>query len=302
MSAVSRWILFRFAAAALSYAHVAQATEPASDPASAEAKAEETEAAAWSFSLAAATYIVPHTDVYEQPTLMADHEWLHLEGRFNYEALDTASLWLGYNFSIGDTLTLDFTPMIGGAFGDVFGVAPGARLTLGFWKLDLYSEARVLVRHRQPHRELRLCLVGAGADAARVAALRVGWTADQRVRHRRRHSAWVVRGSFLPLAQPHDVRVQSRSESANGGPQPRRQHLKAHRSCWHGERKWRMASFPTSGRAWLSTTISRSLHHGDTESTENSRRRTSEKQILDGYETSASRGTNDVTCKSAPPP
>jgi hypothetical protein len=149
VSTVSRWILFRFAAAVLLYAHAAQATEPAGDPAAAaESETEtatgaekETGAAAWSFSLAAATYIVPDTQVYEQPTLMADSDWLHLEGRFNYEAIDTASLWLGYNFSIGDRLTLDFTPMIGGAFGDVFGVAPGAKVTLGFWKLDLYSEA-----------------------------------------------------------------------------------------------------------------------------------------------------------------
>ena len=125
------------------------ADEPADPPAEAEATAEESPAAtppdeappAWSLSASVAIYVVPDTDVYAQPTFIADYEWLHLEGRLNYEAIDAASLWLGYNFSIGDKLTLDFTPMVGGVFGDIDGIAPGARLSLGFWKLDLYSEA-----------------------------------------------------------------------------------------------------------------------------------------------------------------
>jgi hypothetical protein len=96
------------------------------------------------FSLTVATYVVPDTRDYAQPTLTVDYEWLHVEGRYNYESYDTASLWLGCNFSIGDQLTLDFTPMVGGVFGDVNGVAPGGKLTLGFWKLELYSEIEYL--------------------------------------------------------------------------------------------------------------------------------------------------------------
>lgn len=96
------------------------------------------------FSLTVATYIVPEDRDYVQPTLTADYEWLHVEGRYNYESYDAASLWLGCNLSIGETLTLDFTPMVGGVFGDVDGVAPGFKLTLGFWKIELYSEAEYL--------------------------------------------------------------------------------------------------------------------------------------------------------------
>lgn len=107
-------------------------------------EASEAASSPWSLSAAVAFYVVPDTDVYAQPTLIADYEWLHVEGRLNYEAIDTASLWLGYNFSFGENLTLDFTPMVGGAFGDVFGVIPGARLGLGFWKLDLFTEAEYL--------------------------------------------------------------------------------------------------------------------------------------------------------------
>jgi hypothetical protein len=28
------------------------------------------------------------------PTFTADHKWTHLEARYNYEAIHTASLWL----------------------------------------------------------------------------------------------------------------------------------------------------------------------------------------------------------------
>ena len=100
---------------------------------------------AWSFSAWAVTYIVPDSGNYLQPTLAADRGWLHLEARYNYEALDTGSAWVGYNFSGGRSLTWEFTPMLGGVFGDIDGVAPGYKGSLSWWKLQLYSEGeRVL--------------------------------------------------------------------------------------------------------------------------------------------------------------
>jgi len=95
---------------------------------------------AWSFSASVSGNLVPGDRDYAQPTLTADRDWLHLEARWNYEALDTGSAWIGYNFSAGDKLTLDFTPMLGGVFGDTTGIAPGYEFTLGWWKLELYSE------------------------------------------------------------------------------------------------------------------------------------------------------------------
>jgi len=94
----------------------------------------------WSFSASVYTYIVPDSDTYAQPTVTADRGWLHLEARYNYEDLETGSAWIGYNFSAGDKLTLDFTPMLGGVFGDTTGIAPGYEFTLGWWKLELYSQ------------------------------------------------------------------------------------------------------------------------------------------------------------------
>jgi hypothetical protein len=99
----------------------------------------------WSFSAAAYTYIVPDSHEYVQPTFTADRGWLHLEARYNYEALETASAWIGYNFSIGEKIALEFTPMLGGVFGELTGVAPGYNGALSWWKLELYSEGEYVI-------------------------------------------------------------------------------------------------------------------------------------------------------------
>jgi len=57
--------------------------------------------AAWAFSASTYAYILPQGGDYVNPNLTADRDWLHLEARYNYEALDTGSLWLGYNLSWG---------------------------------------------------------------------------------------------------------------------------------------------------------------------------------------------------------
>ena len=95
---------------------------------------------AWSFSVSATTYVVPDFQEYVQPTFTADRGWLHLETRYNYENLDTGSLWLGYNFAGGEKLEWEFTPMLGGVFGDTTGIAPGYKLSLSYWKLEFSSE------------------------------------------------------------------------------------------------------------------------------------------------------------------
>jgi hypothetical protein len=98
----------------------------------------------WSFSASAYTYLVPDDRDYVQPTITADRNWLHLEARYNYEALDTGSAWVGYNFAGGEKLAWTVTPMLGGVFGDTTGIAPGYKGSLGWWKLELYSEGEYL--------------------------------------------------------------------------------------------------------------------------------------------------------------
>ena len=95
---------------------------------------------AWSFSASATTYIVPDFREYVQPTFTADRGWLHVETRCNYENLETGSVWVGYNFGGGKKLEWEFTPMLGGVFGNTTGVAPGYKLSVNYWKLEFSSE------------------------------------------------------------------------------------------------------------------------------------------------------------------
>ena len=92
---------------------------------------------AWSFSLTADGYVVPHSEFFVSPTITADREWLHLEARYNYENQDTGSLWVGYNFSVGHKLVFEATPMIGAVFGNTTGVAPGCEASLSFKRIVL---------------------------------------------------------------------------------------------------------------------------------------------------------------------
>jgi hypothetical protein len=94
----------------------------------------------WSFLASVYGYIVPESRDYVNPNFSADHGWLHLEARYNYEALETGSLWVGYNFSFGKTVEFGITPMLGGVFGNLTGVAPGYNLSVSFKSFLLSSQ------------------------------------------------------------------------------------------------------------------------------------------------------------------
>jgi hypothetical protein len=126
---------------------LAQATTNAPEPTATNttpAVSKEADEKAWSFSASAATYIVPNDQEYVQPTITADRGWLHLEARYNYENLETGSVWVGYNFSGGEELEWELTPMLGGVFGNTTGIAPGYKGSLSWWKLELYSEGEYI--------------------------------------------------------------------------------------------------------------------------------------------------------------
>jgi hypothetical protein len=94
----------------------------------------------WSFEASAYTYLVPDSEDYVNPNFTADRGWLHLEARYNYEAQKAGSLWVGRNFEVGDKLVLAVTPMVGGVFGDLNGIAPGYNLSLSYGKVELSSQ------------------------------------------------------------------------------------------------------------------------------------------------------------------
>lgn len=98
----------------------------------------------WTFSASAYTYILPDEANYVQPTVTADRRRLHVEARFNYEARNTGSIWAGVNFSGGEALSWELTPMVGGVFGDTRGVAPGYRGSIAWRALEFNSEGEAL--------------------------------------------------------------------------------------------------------------------------------------------------------------
>ena len=103
-------------------------------------KAASFEAPRWSADASVTAYLVPDDHDYLQPTLSADRGRWHLEGRYNYEALNTGSAWLGWNFEGGDTWEFEFTPMFGAVFGQSRGVAPGCRFALDRGRWSFYTE------------------------------------------------------------------------------------------------------------------------------------------------------------------
>jgi hypothetical protein len=98
----------------------------------------------WAFSATAFAYFVPEDADYILPVVAADRDHLHLEARYNYEAPDTASAWLGRTFGGGSEMEWEVTPILGIVLGDLEGVAPGYEGSLSWRALELYSEGEYL--------------------------------------------------------------------------------------------------------------------------------------------------------------
>jgi len=66
---------------------------------------------------------------------------LHVEARYNYEASDAGSAFLGWKFSGGDAVTFEVTPIIGVLFGAARGAIPGFEASVAYRSVDAYIEA-----------------------------------------------------------------------------------------------------------------------------------------------------------------
>jgi hypothetical protein len=75
---------------------------------------------------------------------------LRVEGRYNYEGQDVASLFVGWKFSGGEDLTFEVTPIIGGLFGAGRGVVPGVEASIGYKSFDFYIEAEYVDDRANP--------------------------------------------------------------------------------------------------------------------------------------------------------
>jgi hypothetical protein len=116
-------------------------------PAAALAPVDSTASAPESFEFTASlfAYLLPDDDEYLCPILYADRGRLHVEARYNYEDLRTASLWVGRTWGGGEPLTWEVTPMAGIVFGRTDGAAPGVEGALGYRSLEWYVEAEYVI-------------------------------------------------------------------------------------------------------------------------------------------------------------
>jgi hypothetical protein len=103
------------------------------------------ELAPWNLGASVSGYSFENQSDYVQPTVTIDHSVLHLEARYQYEALHTGSLWMGWNFSWGKQLQLALTPMFGGVFGAQAGIAIAVEWTLSWGPLSWFSEPELVL-------------------------------------------------------------------------------------------------------------------------------------------------------------
>jgi len=95
----------------------------------------------WAYSATGMYYALPDQSDFLLAIATAERGPLHLEARYNYEALDSGSIFAGWKFSGGDKLTYDLTPILGVVFGAKQGIAPGLEASVVYGITDFYTEA-----------------------------------------------------------------------------------------------------------------------------------------------------------------
>ncbi|HXV60272.1 MAG TPA: hypothetical protein VEK15_06225 [Vicinamibacteria bacterium] len=99
----------------------------------------------WSFALSAFVFDPPKDSPYISPIFYADRGGLHLEARYNYEDLETGSLFVGRSFDFGENVSFTAVPMLGIVAGSTNGVAPGAEIEIAWRRLALYAESEYVL-------------------------------------------------------------------------------------------------------------------------------------------------------------
>jgi hypothetical protein len=94
----------------------------------------------WAYSATGMYYSFRNQDDFTLAVATADQGRLHIEARYNYEATDSGSLFVGWKFSGGEKLTWEVTPILGAVFGQKEGVAPGFEASIGYGIVDFYTE------------------------------------------------------------------------------------------------------------------------------------------------------------------
>jgi hypothetical protein len=121
----------------------AAAQDTAQDPLAVDAQPAEAEV--WEFSGTVLYSDPPGSEDRLTPILYADRGPLHLELRYNYEDLETASLFAGWTFETGEEVEVSLTPMLGAVAGRTDGIAPGLEFDVSWRKLSWYAESEYLL-------------------------------------------------------------------------------------------------------------------------------------------------------------
>jgi hypothetical protein len=95
----------------------------------------------WEFALTAYPTIVRGGENYTSAIATGDRGPLHLEARYNYESVGARSAFVGWNFSGGDEITWELTPLLGGAWGTTRAFIPALEATVAWRQFDFYVEA-----------------------------------------------------------------------------------------------------------------------------------------------------------------
>lgn len=100
--------------------------------------------ATWEFSGSVFYSDPPGSEDRLTPIVYADRAALHLEARYNYEDLETLSVFGGWAFAFEGEFEASFTPMLGVVTGDTDGLAPGLEFDLGWRDFAWYGESEYL--------------------------------------------------------------------------------------------------------------------------------------------------------------
>lgn len=98
----------------------------------------------WAYSATGMYYSLNDQSDFLLAVAIAERGQLHIEARYNYEALDSGSLFAGWKYSGGDKLTYDLTPIIGAVFGATQGIAPGFEASVVYGITDFYIESEYM--------------------------------------------------------------------------------------------------------------------------------------------------------------
>lgn len=115
------------------------------DPVLADTMPVEAEPEAWEFSVNVFYSDPPGSEDRLTPILYADRGPLHLEARYNYEDLQTGSVFAGWTFELGEEVEVALTPMLGAVAGETDGIAPALEFDVGWERLAWYAESEYLL-------------------------------------------------------------------------------------------------------------------------------------------------------------